>query len=182
MDVLQKLIVSLLLRGLSPQSAPQHGLVALCISGFSCLQYVFRPWRRSSENYLQPAGGFLLVLTILSFHLFELRYFEAYRATIVALCGVYTLVTLAVAGRETIFGKTEYQVVFEASALSTSDVSSDYTILDEDTTSVMNQPINITVPQKVPAVTHTTSSYAGWESASVHMCDMDHVLVENTPP
>lgn len=114
-DVLQKLAVSLLLRGLSPQTALQHGLVACCISTFACMQIVFTPWKRRGENHLPPIGGVLLVLTLFSFHLYDLRYYDVFRLLVLVLCCLYVLALLALIAYETVGGRTEYQVEWEAS-------------------------------------------------------------------
>lgn len=113
-NVLRKVAVALILRGIPPSSAIQIGLVCLAIGVPMLLQTSLHPWKRRVENLMEPVGSFLLFLSLTISRSAGLSSFVKMRILMIVLDIGFVMVNVGFIVYFTVTGLTEYQRIWNA--------------------------------------------------------------------
>jgi Leucine-rich repeat (LRR) protein len=114
-NVVKKLTIALLLRGVPSSNALQTTFIIVSIGLPLLLQTTFRPWKRRTENLVDPIGGILLILS-----LFASNTSKGFPGSEMSLRFVLVMDLIYVIGLavlivyETVTRKTDYETIWEA--------------------------------------------------------------------
>jgi hypothetical protein len=114
-NVMKKLTVALLLRGVSAANPLQAAFISFVIGVPLIAQAALRPWKRYWENVMDAVGGILLVCSL--FISSTLRYARSYSAFyfILTIDSIFLFVLVAMILHNLITEQTEYQRIWETS-------------------------------------------------------------------
>ena len=108
-NMVRKLVVALLLRGLSPGDSFQPFFISLNIGFVGINVATMRPWKLGIENYLDGLGSVLLILSLASNLVGSLSHSRELRLIIAILDGLYVVVCLFYIVWRMIGAETSYE-------------------------------------------------------------------------
>jgi hypothetical protein len=109
-NLVKKLVIALLIRGIAPSNRLQAILISLAIGFPMVVQTALRPWKRFLENAMDPAGGVLLILSLSAISGSS----HAAYILVLTLDAIYVAALLILIVYYFFTEKTEYQLIWEA--------------------------------------------------------------------
>jgi hypothetical protein len=137
MNVVKKLTIALLIRGISASNPFQPALIIVAIGTFQLLQAVFGPWRRRLENMMDPVGGTLLISSLFAASVSSDS--TGVLVMILTLDGLYVVSLCIMITYHCIVDETEYQKHWNLSHQDLSNSCVDLSKVDEP---LLRQPFN----------------------------------------
>lgn len=112
-DIIRKLVIATVLRGIPPIDAVGNGLLATILAGTLFAQIMFQPWKRKIENAFDSLSSLLLLIgRNVTLTYYQQLYYQS--STVYSIIEIiFILVSIIVIIWQTIKGRTEYQKRFD---------------------------------------------------------------------
>jgi hypothetical protein len=113
-NVLKKLTIALLLRGIPSSNALQPAFIILSIGFPLLMQTTCKPWKRNMENTMDPIGGILLISSLFASNA---QHFNGHKIVLylaLTLDLIYLIALIALFVYEAVVRKTNYEIIWEA--------------------------------------------------------------------
>jgi hypothetical protein len=144
-NVIKKLTIALLIRGISSSNPLQPALIIIVIGILQLLQAVFMPWKRRLENIMDPVGGTLLISSLFAANTHASSSVVLY--LVLTLDGMYVLSLCMMILYHCVTEETEYEKLWKISH----PESLSLTNLEPVDEPLLRQPINHVLVRDLPA-------------------------------